>query len=192
MWRHHPQADELVRLVRDGAIGELRLVRAAFSFPLAAGADPRWDPGLEGGALMDVGCYCISGARLLAGEPDLVVGAAFAARTGVDVRFAGTLWFASGALATFDCAFDLPARDELEVVGADGTLFLDDPWHCREPVIEVRLPDGGGERIEVERADPYRRELEDLAAAIRDRRPPRLGRDDAVGQARVLEVLRHG
>jgi D-xylose 1-dehydrogenase (NADP+, D-xylono-1,5-lactone-forming) len=190
MWRFHPQADRLVELVQGGTIGELRLIRAAFSFPL----DPepynvRWDAELEGGALMDVGCYCVSGSRLLAGEPERVHGEAVLSPTGVHARFAGAMRFPGDVLATFDCGFDLPVRDELEAIGSEGSLFLDDPWHSVEPVIEVRALDGSLERIEVERRNPYECELEDLSLAIRGEREPRLGRADAVGQARVLEAL---
>lgn len=184
MWRHAPQTRGLVELLPE--IGEVRLVRATFSFPLDRPGDVRWEPALEGGSLMDVGCYCVSGIRLLCGEPADIAG--FGIGDGVDSRFAGTLRFASGALATFDCGFDLPNRDALEVVGADGTLFLDDPWHGREPVIEVRRADKV-ERVEAARANAYRLELEDVSAAAREGREPLLGRDDAVGQARVLEAL---
>ena len=180
MWRHHPQARKLVELLPQ--IGPVKLVRATFSFPLDRPGDVRWDPALDGGSLMDVGCYCVSGIRLVLGEPEEVRG--LAVGDGVDRNFAGVLRFASGALATFDCGFDLPHRDALEVIGDDGTLFLDDPWHGHEPVIEH-----DGRRIEVERANPYRLELEDVSAAIREGRPPLLGREDAVGQARVLEAL---
>jgi len=190
MWRHHPQADRLVSLVRDGAIGELRLVRAAFSFPLGRFPDVRWDAELDGGALLDVGCYCVSGSRLLAGaEPERVNGEAVIAESGVDSRFAATLRFPGDVLAVFECGFDLPPRDELEAIGSEGSLFLDDPWHSLEPRIELRGGDGSLELIEVERANPYRLELEDVSAAIRGEREPRLGRADAVGQARALEAL---
>jgi predicted dehydrogenase len=190
MWRHHPQAERLVELVREGAIGELRLVRAAFSFPLDRHPDVRWDPELDGGALHDVGCYCVSGARLLAGaEPERVTGEMVRAESGVDARFVGTLRFPGDVLATFDCAFDLPPRDELEAIGSEGSLFLDDPWHSVEPSIEVRGADGSLEALEVERANPYRLELEDVSAAIRGEHEPRLGRADAVGQARALGAL---
>jgi predicted dehydrogenase len=96
------------------------------------------------------------------------------------MRFPGT--------SAFDCGTSLPNRDELEAIGTEGSLFLDDPWHCQSPVIELRR-DGSVERIEVEAANPYRLELEDLNAAIRGERPPLLGRADAVGQARALEAL---
>jgi D-xylose 1-dehydrogenase (NADP+, D-xylono-1,5-lactone-forming) len=189
MWRHHPQADRLLELVREGAIGELRLVRACFSFSLAQRPNVRWDAELEGGALMDVGCYCISGSRLLAGEPERVQAEAVSGPSGVDSRFAGVMRFAGDVVATFDCGFDVPPRDELEAIGSEGSLFVDDPWHCVEQCIELRRADGTSERIEVERHNPYRLELEDVSAAIRGEREPRLGRADALGQARTIEAL---
>jgi predicted dehydrogenase len=90
--------------------------------------------------------------------------------------------------ATFDCGTALPSRDELEVIGSDGSLFLDDPWHATEPVIEVRREDGT-ERIPVEPADSYRLQLENLADAIAGKAEPLLGRADAIGQARALAAL---
>src|SRR5271165_42941 len=65
MWRHHPQAHRLIELL--GEIGELRLIRASFSFLLERPGDLRLSSALDGGALMDVGCYCLSASRLLAG-----------------------------------------------------------------------------------------------------------------------------
>jgi D-xylose 1-dehydrogenase (NADP+, D-xylono-1,5-lactone-forming) len=186
MWRHHPQAERLVALVRDGVIGELREIRARFGFVLADRSDPRWDPALDGGSLMDVGCYCVSAARLLAGEPERIEGSGTRSRAGVDARFVATLRFAGGVVAELECAFD-EAMTSLEVSGTGGRLALADPWHGAAPSIEL-----DGQPLTVEAADPYRLELEDLAGAIRDGRPPRLGRADAVGQARVLEALLHG
>ena len=94
MYRHNPQTKRLKELVEGGAIGRLRLVRAAFSFPLDDAANVRLNDELEGGGLMDVGCYCISGSRLLAGEPESVYGEQVAAPSGVDELFTGTLRFA--------------------------------------------------------------------------------------------------
>ncbi len=92
---------------------------------------------LDGGALMDVGCYCVSGSRLLGGEPEQVYGEQLTGESGVDVLFAATMRFPGDVVAQFDCGFVLPDRDELEVVGTEGSLFLDDPWHARTPVIEL-------------------------------------------------------
>ena len=79
-------------------------------------------------------------------------------------------------------------RDELEAIGTEGSLFLDDPWHCRKPVIELRR-EGTVERIELEPVDSYRLELENLSDAIRGRGDPLLGRTDALAQARTIEAL---
>jgi D-xylose 1-dehydrogenase (NADP+, D-xylono-1,5-lactone-forming) len=189
MYRHHPQTARLVELVRAGAVGDLRLVRSAFSYALFDESNIRLRTDVEGGALMDVGCYNVSGSRLLAGEPERVCGEAWFGPTGTDWVFAGTLRFPGDVLATFDCGTALTDRDELEAIGGEGSLFLDDPWHCLEPVIEVRRDDETVERIEIERRDPYRLELENLCDAIRGEGTPLLGRHDALGQARVLEAL---
>ena len=82
----------------------------------------------------------------------------------------------------------MPNRDELEAIGSEGSLFLDDPWHCNVPVIEVRR-DGKIERIELEPVDSYRLELENVSDAIRGEGELLLGREDAVAQARVLDAL---
>jgi D-xylose 1-dehydrogenase (NADP+, D-xylono-1,5-lactone-forming) len=188
MWRHHPQAERLVELVP--RVGELRVVRAQFSFALPT-LDPasniRLSRELEGGALMDVGCYCVSAVRLVAGEPVAVT--AQQATGEVDVRFTGTLELAGDVLAHFDCAVDTAARAQLEVAGSEGSLVLDDPFHSLEPVIEVHGADGSLERMEVERENPYACELRDFAAAVAGEREPRLGRADAVGQARAIAAL---
>jgi predicted dehydrogenase len=180
MWRHTPQTARLEELLP--RIGQLRMVRAAFSFPEREPGDVRLSAELEGGGLMDVGCYCVSAIRLIAGEPR-----SFAARRSgepVDLLFAGAMTHDGDVLSHFDCGMVTAARDELEIVGSDGRLFLDDPWHNREPVIEL-----DGERIEIEAVDPYACELRALAAAIDGSAPLRFGREDAVAQARAIEAL---
>ncbi len=188
MYRHNPQTRRLTELVDEGAIGELRLVRAAFSYALYDDANIRLRTDVEGGALMDVGCYCVSGARLLAGEPEYVYGDAWYGPSGTDWVFAGTMRFPGNVAATFDCGTALPERDELEAIGSEGSLFLDDPWHCNVPVLELRR-NGAVERIELAYEDSYRLELENLSDAIRGDGDLLLGRNDALGQARALAAL---
>ena len=187
MYRHHAQTRTLAELVRGGTVGEIRLIRATFSYTIRDG-DARLDPTLEGGALMDVGCYCVSGSRLVAGEPVLALARQVVGPTGVDMRLAGTLVFPGDVLAQLDCAFDLPLRQGLEVVGADGSLVLASPWGCRDPGIEVRRG-GESERVEVEDVDRYRLQSDNFSRAIRGVEPPLLGREDALGQARAIEAL---
>jgi predicted dehydrogenase len=190
MWRHNPQTKRVVELLAAGVVGELRLVRSAFSYAKFDVDDIRLRPDVQGGGLMDVGCYCISGSRTLVGdEPVAVSGHAYVGPTGTDWVFAGVLRFPGDVLATFDCGTALAPRDELEAIGTEGALFLDDPWHCRTPVIEVRREGETVERIEVPFEDSYRLELEDLCRAIRQGGRPLLGREDAVAQARVIDGL---
>ena len=188
MYRHNPQTKKLAELVQGGAIGELRLVRSAFSYSLYDPENIRLRTDVEGGALMDVGCYCVSGSRLLGGEPVAVHGEAWYGPSGTDWVFGGLMRFPDDVSATFDCGTALPNRDELEAIGSEGSLFLDDPWHCVNPEIELRR-DGGVERIEIERQDSYRLELENVSDAIRGELELLLGREDALGQARTLAAL---
>jgi predicted dehydrogenase len=188
MYRHNPQTKRVKELVDGGAIGELRLVRSAFGYSLYDEDNIRLRTDVEGGSLMDVGCYNVSGSRLFGGEPAHVYGEAWFGPSDTDWVFAGTLRFPGDVIATFDCGTAMTERDELEAIGSEGSLFLDDPWHCNVPVIEIRR-DGEVERIELEPVDSYRLELENVSDAIRGEGELLLGRDDAVGQARVLEAL---
>jgi predicted dehydrogenase len=131
----------------------------------------------------------VSGARLVTGaEPLSALGAAVTGSSGVDTRFTGMLRFPGDVLATFDCGIDMTNRHDLEIVGSRGRMVLTDPWHCRRPGIVLER-DGETSMVEVDAADSYRLELEDVAAAIRDGRAPLLGREDALGQARALAAL---
>jgi D-xylose 1-dehydrogenase (NADP+, D-xylono-1,5-lactone-forming) len=185
MWRHHPQTARLVELA--GAIGSVRFVRASFSFSIDDG-NVRLDPALAGGALMDVGCYCVSGIRLLLGEPVAVSARQVLGPTGVDMRMAATLVFGDDVLAQFDCAFDLPLRQWLEVVGSEGSVSARWPWNAREPGLELRR-DGDVELVAVEEVSAYRLQCDNFSRAIRSLEPPLLGREDAVGQARTIAAL---
>lgn len=180
MWRHDPVTRRLQELLP--RIGGLQTVRSTFSFRLDREGGALLDPELGGGSLLDIGCYCVSAARLLAGrEPDRVYGEAVV-RGGVDVRFTGVLRFGEVA-AEFTCGFTSNHRG-LEAIGSDGSLSVGDPWHGSEGVVDL---DGSEERVEVESA--YRLELENLAAAVRGEAEPLLGRADALGQARTIDAL---
>jgi xylose dehydrogenase (NAD/NADP) len=189
MYRHNPQTHRIKELVEAGAIGRLRMIRAAFSFPLSREGDVRMATGLDGGGLMDVGCYCVSGVRWLAGEPERVSAEQTIGGEGVDVTLAGTLRFRSDVLAHFDCGLALTNRHDLEVTGEEGSLSVADPWHCRKPGIQLRRDGEDDEWIGFEPVDSYRLEAENLSAAIRGEAQPLLGRDDALGQARAIEAL---
>jgi D-xylose 1-dehydrogenase (NADP+, D-xylono-1,5-lactone-forming) len=198
MYRHHPQTTLARKLVAAGAVGRLAYVRAALSVSVPPG-DIRRSVALGGGALGDLGCYCVSGIRLFAGEPERV----WATQVrdgpgGVDLRLAATLQLPDEVLAQFDVALDLTRRDELELVGTEGRLTVPDPWLCRASHLELSR-DGRVERIPVDPdgafalTDPdhdvYRIELDAVSAAIARGGEPSFGRSDAIAQATVLEAL---
>lgn len=182
MWRHRPQVRKFVELLPE--IGELVAIRASFSFVLHNPDDVRLDPNLDGGALMDVGCYSVSGARLVAGEePVRGFGEQKLAASGVDEEFAGLLRFPSGVVAQISCGFRAEHRG-LEAIGSRATLSIADAWQGQFGGVTL-----DGKEIPVEDADAYRLELENLSAAILGRGKPLLGREDALGQARTIEAL---
>jgi predicted dehydrogenase len=188
MYRFNPQTKRLRELVDQGAIGDLRVIRACFSYAMYDTENIRLRTDVEGGSLMDVGCYCVNGSRLLGGEPEVVFGQQLIGPSGTDWVFTGTLRFPDEVFALFDCGTALANRDELEAIGTEGSLFLDDPWHVDEPGIELRR-DGQVEQIELPYENSYGLELENLSDAIRGEGEPLLGRDDAVGNARAIEAL---
>ncbi len=188
MWRHNPQTRRLIELIGEGAVGRIRIIRAAFGFVSQRENDVRLQAGLDGGGLMDVGCYCVSAVRLIAGEPERVSAEQALGGAGVDVAFAATMRHPNDVISHFDAGLAIDSRDLLEVVGDGGSLLLEDPWHCRNPGIQLTR-NGQTERIEIEPTNSYRLEAENFSAAIRGQATPLLGRADAVGQARTIEAL---
>jgi D-xylose 1-dehydrogenase (NADP+, D-xylono-1,5-lactone-forming) len=182
MWRHAPQVRRFMELLPE--VGEVQSIRATFSFVLTAEGDVRLDAGLAGGALMDVGCYCVSGSRLVAGqEPSLVFGRQTLAGSGVDEGFSGILQFPSGLVAEIVAGFTSHHRS-LEAIGSKNTLLMRDPW-----LNELGGLSLGNRDVEVDDDDSYRLEVENMSAAILGKGEPLLGRADALGQARAIEAL---
>ena len=182
MWRHSRQTALMLDLLPQ--IGELVAITSTFSFDLSWKDDVRLVRDLGGGALLDVGCYCVSAARLLAGrEPDRVYGEQSLGRGGVDERFAGVLRFGE-VLATFNCGFASNEHRSLVAIGSKGELRTPDPWHASEARVFLN-----GEEHPADDVDPYRLQLENFSAAVRGEAAPLLGRDDALGQARTLDAL---
>jgi len=195
MYRHHPQTAVVRDLVANGAIGRLQTVRTVFTFPLEDLTNVRALPELDGGALMDVGCYCLSGIRLLAGEPERVSGEQVIGSTGVDMAFHGILRCAGDVVGQFEASFRSPKRQRLEIVGTEGVLVVEAPWRIDWGGDVTLSRRAGGEEasavetVPVDSASSYRLELDDLADAVAGRKPQLLGRDDALGQARTIEAL---
>jgi xylose dehydrogenase (NAD/NADP) len=189
MYRHHPQTARVAELVRGGAIGHVRAGYADFTFPLGNAEDIRARPELAGGSLMDVGCYCVSGARMLFGEPERVLGEQAQGESGVDATFHGTLRFAGDVVVQFVSSLALPLHQRLELRGEEGSILVEAPWRTDwgGDLVVTR-----GERVErtpVDPVDSYARQLDNFADAAQELAAPLLGREDAVGQARTIAAL---
>ncbi|HEY6962208.1 MAG TPA: Gfo/Idh/MocA family oxidoreductase [Gaiellaceae bacterium] len=182
MWRHSAQTALLRELLPQ--VGTVRSVHATFSFVLDRDWDVRLDAGLGGGSLLDLGCYCISACRLVAGEPERVHGERYVGRGGVDDAFAAVLRFPNDVLGTFQCSFTSGPANRIEILGSDGSIVVPQAF-VNPPGIVVL---NGGEH----RVDPgnhYRAELDDFCAAIRGERGVLNDRAEMLGQARVLDAL---
>jgi D-xylose 1-dehydrogenase (NADP+, D-xylono-1,5-lactone-forming) len=189
MYRHHPQWRRIPELVADGAIGRLRSIHATFGFRLGNPDDVRLRPELDGGALMDVGCYCVSGSRLLAGEPERAQGEQVLGPTGVDLGFHGTLRFPGDVVAQLDASFLVPSGQRLAAVGEEGSLVVEAPWRA-DWGVRVALRRGREvEEVEVEPGDMFVLELDNFSGAAEGRVPQLLGREDALGQAQAIDAL---
>jgi predicted dehydrogenase len=182
---------EVLRLVRSGAIGELCLIRASFSFPLAD--DPwRLAPSHGGGALSDVGCYGVNAARLFAGgEPVEVRSFAKFGPTGVDLSLTAELRFSGDVLALIDSSYEQPLRNACELVGRLGSIEIPDAFVPPKRPVAYLSRDGKSRKLRFGRANPYAEMFDDFARAVtgdgaNDPTPP----DDPEAQMAALDAIR--
>lgn len=186
MWRLHEQHLAAHRAIADGAIGPVRLVRSCFTYPMARQPNVRLVPSLAGGCVMDIGCYPISAARYYFGAEPTVAYArgSIDPEYGVDMRVGGVLEFPEGR-AMFDCAFDLPFRVGLEVVGETGILRVPKPWlPDPEAVITVN-----GEERRFPEQNQYVSQFEQFSQSILRGTSPPHGPEDAVLQMSAIDAV---
>jgi predicted dehydrogenase len=178
MWRHQMRTLELRRHLSSGLIGDLRLIRCAFSFPIEQG-DWRLDPARGAGALWDVGCYGVNTARFFAGaEPETIRAVANFGPGGVDLSLTAVLSVPDEILASIDCSFEQPFRCEYELVGTAGVIEVPDaylPPATGKPIARLRTigrasdSDAGGDVVKVlefERANQYASMVDAFARCV--------------------------
>lgn len=181
----HPQIADLLDSVRSGALGRVATVDAQFANRLDDTADYRWHAGHGGGALLDLGAYCVSLVRDVMGrEPDRAAGFA-AMRGGVDASFGGVLGFGD-AVATFGCSFDGERAQSCRVIGAEGVAELAVPFSSRNRALTTLVR---GTVREWAPCDPYAAMVAHFAAAVGGRETLRHGTGEALRQAVVLDAL---
>jgi predicted dehydrogenase len=170
MWRHHPRTSRTLELIREGAIGPLRLINVSFSFPLNR-ADWRTRPERGGGVTWDLGCYGVNASRLFTGaEPCEVYARGHYGPSGVDLTMQIAIRFPGNVLANIDCSFEAPWRCRLELVGESGRIEWPTAFQHWTPTIlldtrsDWTIPP---EAIACESVNQYARQLEDFCESVR-------------------------
>jgi predicted dehydrogenase len=172
MYRFHPQTLKVQELIAAGAIGEVRLVRAAFCFTVSNPANVRLSAELAGGALRDVGCYPVNFARMIAGcAPERAAATARWAPSGVDESLTGTLEYPNGVVAQIACSLAASRYHGAQVVGSTGMIEVDEAFTV--PVdrpSRIRLRRGARpaetEELEIAPVNHYRLEAEAFGQLI--------------------------
>jgi predicted dehydrogenase len=196
MYRFHPRSQRIKQLVDEGSLGQISLIRSAFTFPVKRdGSNERlFLSKMGGGSLWDVGCYGVSLARwLLSEEPTAVSAQADYSEEGVDTNFAGTLRFPSGALAVIESSFTAALQQTFSVMGRSGAIELPHnafiPWE-KDATFTLRgANDEIGHLVAVPGADEYQLMIEHFANAVRGLVQLAISPDDSVNQMRVLDAL---
>lgn len=211
MYRSHPMMKRVVAGVRGGAIGTVKLVRASFCYHTSNVADNiRFNPALAGGALMDIGCYCVDLAGLFADADVAAIHAeAHLHETGVDDYAAGVLRFDNGVVCDFACGMSVQANNTVLICGDAGYVEIPVPWKPPETGARYILKGQTPPRQDAAatgspgRAAPAPREhvvdagkpifaceADDFAAVAFDDAPPSVTRQETLRTARILDELR--
>jgi xylose dehydrogenase (NAD/NADP) len=196
MWRHHPQHARVRELLSDGVIGEPVFVRASFGYVIdpareAGGLNVRLDEALEGGSLMDVGCYSVNVSRWVFGSEPVAVGGQqrIDPKYGVDVSFGGVLRFAEGQLAMVDSSFLHAPVQRYEIHGPEGRIVVEQAFRPDDAPGRIEIHRGSSSTVEtVPPSNQFANEADHFARSIRAGTllPPA---ENGVAQARVLESL---
>lgn len=197
MYRFNPQTQKVLALLRAGAVGELTLVNASFSFALSPDdtENIRLSRELAGGGLMDAGCYPVSLTRLMTGEEPQGAHAVsrIGTRSGVDEVFAGVLDFPSGAVGMIDCSVRSQFTQTCDLRGTAGRIRVNEAFVVptqRDSLIETWGPGDEYSRISIPPANSYTLMAEDFADALLLGSPPQFPASDGVANMRAIDMLR--
>lgn len=192
MYRFHPRTERILEMLQNGTIGDLKMIHSTFTFRLTRPDNIRWLPEFGGGALMDVGSYCINASRTMAGaEPVEVQAFASWASTGVDDMMAGTLRFSDDLLASFECGLNTKRRESYEIGGTDASLRVPDAFlPGTEDVIIEECRNGEDPVLHtIPGVDEYQCMVEHFADCVLSGANPRYSAAESALNMRVIEAL---
>jgi predicted dehydrogenase len=191
MYRFHPQHARVREILDSGLIGEIRSVRASYSFMMRPARMYRLveDTSKGGGAMWDIGCYAIHSLRMLFEQlPKSVIATAQYVESGADISTSGVLDYGDGRFAQFDFSFQRARRCEYEIVGTKGGLKCHVVWQLPGdvPIISWWTEDGrqGEERLPV--ANHFNLEIEHFSDCVLNDKAPALPLADARDNCRVV------
>ncbi len=194
MFMFHRQMEELRALIVSGEIGEVRLYRMSFGFPMRPAGDFRYDRSLGGGALMDAGGYCLKLATWLLGD-DVHVTTAVANRSDrfdVDLYGSATVVDGKGVTAQLSFGMDNHYKCELQVWGSKGMLttgriFTAPVGFAPTAVIET---DGNRKEVPLSADDTFLKSIQHFSECIQ--RPEVRGQTyrEIMKQAELVEEFR--
>lgn len=194
MYRFHPRMQHVKRMLDAGEVGELRFLHCAFSFPFHAPANYRAFPEFGGGALLDIGSYCVNAARWLSGcEPRVHASRISYSREALDTAASAILECSDRLSAHIQCSFDAGEHQVIEVVGTSGAMntpLAFTAW--REDTTFLLVQRGQTfEQIQFAPADPYQLMVEHFMACARGETALRYPPQDGQATLRVLDALRN-
>jgi D-xylose 1-dehydrogenase (NADP+, D-xylono-1,5-lactone-forming) len=197
MYRHHPQTIKVQQLIENGSVGKLQFMRGWFTFSLKRPEDIRLKADLGGGSLWDIGCYPVSYARMLMGaKPTQVYGWQIPSSSGVDLTLAGQLLFPGDVCAQVFSSFHSPRSSGFQIVGSEASLSISDPFRPHGKSQIILTGDNQKEQIQTIQQELYLGEVENMADAIINGKPPRLSlqesRDNIETILALLEAARMG
>jgi predicted dehydrogenase len=193
MYRFHPQWAKVKQLIAEGVIGELKTIHTHFSFYTIDAANTRNIPEIGGGALLDIGCYCISFPRFLfEQEPQRVLSLIDRdPEMRIDRLSSGLLDFGNGRTATFTCSIQLMYGQWAEIMGTKGRIEVDIPVNAPndKPTKITLVTNQVTEEFLFEAVDQYTLQAEQFAKSVIDDLPVPTPLTDALGNMNVIDSL---
>ena len=194
MYRFHPQWQKVIELIAKGAIGQVKTIQAFFSYYNVDPDNIRNKPEAGGGALMDIGCYCISFSRFIFGEePQTVSGMMDKDPVmGTDRMCSGILQFSERRTATFTCSTQLIPFQQVRIFGTDGQIVIEIPVNTppSEPAKISWISKSKTEEIVFAPVDQYSLQADAFADAILNDRAVPTPLSDALGNMQVIDAIR--
>jgi D-xylose 1-dehydrogenase (NADP+, D-xylono-1,5-lactone-forming) len=194
MYRFHPRMLYLKQMLEAGELGDIRFLHAAFSFPFGAPGNYRAYAQFGGGALLDVGSYCINAARWLIGsEPDSAQSVISYSQETTDLSTSAILHFGENVSAHIQCSFVAAEHQTIEVVGFAGAVTAPLAFTAwRDDTTALMIQRGMVfERREFVPADPYQLMVEHFTECVIEEKPLLYPPEDGRATLRVLDMLRN-